>query len=261
MKSTQALLAVAAGGLLGLAGGLVAGSTAEAGGSPLAVIIRWAHLPLGMTRTAALENRLRELQERTAALDTLQNQLDDLQSRVDRVDGGKAFLEAKRLGIIAAVAESRPELRPSAVRRMGVAIISEARKNAIDPLLLTAVARVESGFNPFATSDAGAMGVLQLKAPTGRSVATAQGASLGTAAELYDIETNIALGARYLADLMRQFDSPELALLAYNRGAGGARAVLKTDDGPRALQGYPRMVLSERSRLAERAARLQDMPL
>jgi soluble lytic murein transglycosylase-like protein len=260
MKTTHALFAVSAGGLLGLATGLIAASAGTSNGSPLAAITRWAALT--PNRTDQLEARLKELQERSAALDGLQTQLDDLQQRVDSVDGAQAFAEAKRMGIIAAVSESRPDLRPSAVRRMGIAIISEARKNDLDPLLLAAVARVESGYNPFATSDQGARGVLQLTPPTGRTLATAQGSSLSASAELYDIETNIALGARYLADLVGQFDSLETALLAYNRGIGGARAILKSTEGRRALGGYPRSVLNERARLAQQAERLKgEVPL
>jgi soluble lytic murein transglycosylase-like protein len=251
MKTTHALFAVSAGGVLGLAAGLIAASAGTSHGSPLATITRWTGL--GPSRTDQLENKLKELQARSEALDNLQTRLDDL----DKVDGAEAFVEAKRLGIIAAVAASQPDLRPSAVRRLGIAIISEARKNDLDPLLLAAVARVESHYNPFATSDQGARGVLQLTPPTGRTLATAQGSALNASAELYDIETNIALGARYLADLLGQFDTLETALLAYNRGIGGARALLKSAEGRRALGGYPRSVLNERARLAQEAVRLE----
>jgi soluble lytic murein transglycosylase len=219
------------------------------------------HHGSGPSHTEQLENQLRELHDRTESLNTLQAQLEDLEKRVDGADGAEAYAEAKRLGIIAAVTEACPDLRPSAVRRMGIAIVSEARRNALDPLLLAALAHVESRFNPFVTSGAGARGVLQLTPPTGRTMASMQGASLKDPAELYDVETNVALGARYLADLVRQFHSVDRALLAYNRGIGGARAVLKTDNGRQALNGYPRAVLAERERLAARAAKMKRLAM
>jgi soluble lytic murein transglycosylase-like protein len=258
MKTSHALLVVASGSMLGLGTGVVAASTVAPTGSPFATIARWTGAPWQLPQTELLEARLKELQARNAELTTLQNEMEDLERRVDVVDGAKAFTEAKKLGIIDEVSQTRPDLRPSAVRRVGVALVAEARKNDLDPLLLAALARVESGFNPFATSDAGARGLLQLTPPTGRSLATMEGSQLNAIAELYDIETNISLGARYLANLTRQFDSLDAALLAYNRGVGGAKALLRSPDGHRALAGYPRMVLGERARLAQRAARLQD---
>jgi soluble lytic murein transglycosylase len=261
MKSSHALLAIAAAAFLGLAAGLIASGTG-AGSSPLAFAARWGSATVGMwdepSRTQELEHRLRDLEERNVALTTLQKQLDTLETRDDWSDGARAYTEAKRLGILQLVAENQPELGPSKVRRMGMAIVAEARKNELDPLLLTALAHVESRFNPFATSGQGALGVFQLTPPTGRTMATASGSALTASAELYDIETNVALGARYLAQLVRQFATVDAALLAYNRGIGGAKVLLRSENGRRALRGYPREVLSERDRLAERAARLHD---
>lgn len=260
MHVRHPFVSLTAGAVFGLASGIVAAGAWPGSGSPLAAVTRWAHgsdpshTP---SHTEQLETRLRELQDRAQGLENLQAQLDDLEKRVDGVDGAEAFAEARRLGIISAVSEACPGLRPSAVRRMGIAIVSEARRNSLDPFLLAALAHVESRFNPFVTSGAGARGVLQLTPPTGRTMATMQGASLKDPAELYDVETNIALGARYLADLVKQFHSVDMALLAYNRGIGGARKVMRTEKGRQALNGYPKEVLAERARLATRAAKLK----
>lgn len=254
MKFRHTLFSLLAGAFLGLIAGLVAGGTS---GSPLARAadrLGWT-APETLTRTTELEQRFRDLQDRTAALETLQKQLTDLETQ--DLGGVHAYMEAKRLGILAEVARQQPEMRPSAVRRMGMAIVSEARANSLDPLLLTAVAQVESRFNPYATSPVGALGVFQLTPPTGRTMATATGSFLGAPNELYDIETNVALGAHYLAQLVRQFSTVDAALLAYNRGIGGAKAVLRSDDAHRALQGYPREVLAVRDRLARKAPLLE----
>lgn len=79
----------------------------------------------------------------------------------------------------------------------------------IDPGLLAAVISNESGFNPHATSAAGARGLMQLMPQTA--------ASLGVT-DAYDPEQNIRGGARYLRALLDRFGSLELAVAAYNAG-------------------------------------------
>lgn len=163
---------------------------------------------------------------------------------------------AQGLGIVAAIRAVRPSLRPDLVERIATALVREAHRHDLDPLLLTAVARVESAFDPWATSSVGARGLLQVMEPTGSALLSDLGATLRTPLELYDVETNVALGARYLAWLLARFDDPAAALVAYNRGPSGARRVLAGADAARVLSGYPRRVLAERSRLA--AARSEN---
>jgi len=257
MRASQAVLGIALSALLGLATGAVA-----AEGRPVTsawrALAHWAQPNQQSGKVHELESELKSLQARSAQLEALQTELQGLASRVEHVDGAVAFDEAKRLGIVDAIGKNRPELRPSAVRRMAIALVSEAKKNNLDPLLLAAVARVESGFNPFATSEAGARGLLQITPVTGRALSQIKGEKLAADAELYDIETNVALGAQYISALVKQFRAEDKALLAYNRGIGGARTVLQTPDAPRYLQGYPKAVLKERQRLAQRAAQRKE---
>jgi soluble lytic murein transglycosylase-like protein len=79
----------------------------------------------------------------------------------------------------------------------------------LSPLLLEAVAYVESRFNPRAVSPAGAIGVMQLMPRTA--------AELGV--DPHDPEANIRGGADYLRRMVTIFgDNLELALAAYNAG-------------------------------------------
>ena len=84
--------------------------------------------------------------------------------------------------------------------------------------LLTAVASVESEFEPNARSTAGAHGLLQVLPSTARELKI----DTSKPAE------NVRAGARYLRMLLDRFQSTELALAAYNAGptavekAGGA---------------------------------------
>lgn len=99
----------------------------------------------------------------------------------------------------------------------------EAHGNAVDPLLVEAVMRQESLFDPEARSPADARGLLQLLPSTAERVATANAMHVDPA-ELTEPDINIALGVRYLRDLLSRFGDPLKAVAAYN---GGESAVEK----------------------------------
>jgi soluble lytic murein transglycosylase len=102
------------------------------------------------------------------------------------------------------------------------AISSQASKNQIDPNLILALIRQESGFEAKARPRANARGLMQILPSTGRRLARQAGIARYNAAKLYDAETNIILGTRFLASLLKQYGDAEIALAAYN--AGGSRA-------------------------------------
>jgi soluble lytic murein transglycosylase len=78
--------------------------------------------------------------------------------------------------------------------------------------------RRESSFRPGVRSGAGAEGLLQLLPSTAERVAGVLGLPGGASARLRDPDTNLALGAHYLALLVSRFGHPALAVAAYNAG-------------------------------------------
>ena len=82
----------------------------------------------------------------------------------------------------------------------------------LDMALLTAVARVESCFDPKANSVAGALGVMQLMPGTAKELGVRNA---------FDPKSNITGGATYLAKMLKRHNGNlELALASYNAGPG-----------------------------------------
>ena len=96
--------------------------------------------------------------------------------------------------------------------------LQEASQQAAVPAsLLAAVAKQESRFSPTVRSPVGAVGLLQLMPATAAEVAG--GAVSGS--QLEDPGRNASLGARYLGQLLAQWQGdPLLAVASYNAGPG-----------------------------------------
>lgn len=100
-------------------------------------------------------------------------------------------------------------------------IIGQARAAGIDPVLVAALIRQESSFNPRATSSAGARGLMQLMPDVARGIAARAGIRPWSVEMLYDPSINVTLGVRHLAPLIRGQPNLPRVLAAYN--AGGSR--------------------------------------
>ncbi|MCS3407065.1 transglycosylase SLT domain-containing protein [Serratia sp. AKBS12] len=104
----------------------------------------------------------------------------------------------------------------------------------VDAKLITAMIQVESGFNPQAVSRSNAIGLMQLKASTAGCDAYRFKGKSGCPDDddLLDPDTNIDLGAAYLASLQRQLkgiDDPVTLRYATEVAyANGAGALLRT---------------------------------
>jgi hypothetical protein len=112
---------------------------------------------------------------------------------------------------------------------------SAALANQLPETLLLAVARGESDFEATARSKANAHGVMQIQWP-----GTAKHLGIFRLTELYDPCTNIDAGARYLRELVRQYDgNVHLALAAYNYGPSRiARDGIDIPPGAEWYSGY-----------------------
>jgi len=154
----------------------------------------------------------------------------------------------------AAPTSTRP-LPPALTRALELAPAVEraAAEHAIDPLLLHAIARVESRHDPRAVSHAGARGLMQVMPATGARFGVAEPQAL------HHAPTNLDVSARYLRVLDRRFEGRlPLVLAAYNAGEGAVERHGRRIPPYAETQSYVRQVLTEYARL--QAARGQAQP-
>jgi len=120
---------------------------------------------------------------------------------------------------------------------LAATIFDVALAERVDPELAFRLVRLESNFNPRATSRVGAVGLVQVMPSTAvqfeRSV---------TREKLYDPETNLRIGFRYLRRLIGLYNGDvRMALLAYNLGEELVDQARKSGKNP--FEGYNRILL------------------
>jgi len=105
-----------------------------------------------------------------------------------------------------------------------------AHANGIEPALVYAIMREESGYQPDALSVAGARGLTQIMPDTGRRLASDLGATAFDPAELFVPERNLELGAFYLSQLVGRFGGRfSAAIASYNAGPEAVARWLAAD--------------------------------
>jgi len=120
---------------------------------------------------------------------------------------------------------------------LAAAINDVALSEGLDPSLAFRLVKVESGFDVRARSRAGAVGITQVLPSTARLYEPGL-----TTEQLFDRDTNLRLGFRYLRDLLERYEGNlRLALLAYNRGPGKVQELLDAGRDPQ--NGYAATVM------------------
>ncbi len=99
-------------------------------------------------------------------------------------------------------------------------IAGAAGRHRVDPYLVAAVVKAESGFDPEAESKAGAVGLMQLMPATAAWIAAREDWHGASHPDLRDPAQNLELGTYYLAFLLDRFADVPTALAAYNAGLG-----------------------------------------
>ena len=97
---------------------------------------------------------------------------------------------------------------------------------------IRAIARRESAFYSYATSGAGARGLMQLMPATAKETARKHKLAYKNNRSLYHANINVPLGSAYYASLLKQFHNNRvLATAAYNAGPHRVKSWLKVSNG------------------------------
>jgi hypothetical protein len=110
-------------------------------------------------------------------------------------------------------------------------IITKSQEMGIDPRLALSLAYVESNLKPQATSEKGAVGVMQVMPATGEMLGVDR-------KKLRDVDTNIEVGLRYLKQGIDRYKDPQLAAVGYNAGMDHPFLLGKSEKLPEESLGY-----------------------
>ena len=158
----------------------------------------------------------RELREQ---LDSTKGEMDLLRARYQRAD--RIIQYSSRFAIPANLASH---------------VLDASMAEGIDPELAFRLVKLESDFNPRATSSVGAIGLTQMMLGTARYYERGI-----TKDKLYDPTTNLRIGFRYLRGLIGEYHGDaKLALLVYNRGEVAVKNALQAGIDP--SNGYDRIL-------------------
>ena len=120
--------------------------------------------------------------------------------------------------------------------KLASSIVDVAQAEGIDPELAFRLVKLESDFNPRAKSPVGAIGLTQLMPSTAKFYQKDI-----TVQKLYNPNTNLRIGFRYLRGLVDEYDgNMKTALLVYNRGPVAVAKSRAQGDNP--SNGYDRIL-------------------
>jgi soluble lytic murein transglycosylase len=102
-------------------------------------------------------------------------------------------------------------------------LLARARANDVDPAIVAAVIRQESGWNPRAASSAGARGLMQVLPRTGAEIASSRHYPAWDPALLFVADVSLELGSAHLGAALSHYNEISRALAAYNAGATRVR--------------------------------------
>ncbi|HNQ00894.1 MAG TPA: transglycosylase SLT domain-containing protein [Syntrophales bacterium] len=147
--------------------------------------------------------------------------------------------------ITAHLAEKNAHIPDGELREVARTMYDAARRYDVDYRLVLAVIDAESNFRHNVVSDAGAVGIMQVKPVVAREFSDEVGIPYRRDV-LQCPHANVRFGVYYLSWLSRHYDNEYAVLYAYNVGFTRARQNMQRNSEPKT--GYTRKVMEEYER-------------
>lgn len=125
------------------------------------------------------------------------------------------FVKTKESKLVDYIQKSNKELTEAEATTIVSATMKWSQQFQVDPLLVVAVQKVESGFNKYSISSAGALGIMQVIPSWHLSKLSTAIKEVGNP-EVFNVNTNIYLGTWVLQQCHKQFSGIKNRLLCYN---------------------------------------------
>lgn len=113
------------------------------------------------------------------------------------------------------VVESNPKVQEKDARAIVFSALKWAWEFDLDPKLLLAIAKVESNYYKYAISSSGAYGLMQV-IPVWHKDKILEARKVTGNPEVFNIDTNMYLGARIYKDCIKKYGNVNKALLCYS---------------------------------------------
>ncbi len=140
------------------------------------------------------------------------------------------------------------DIHPERLLSISKMIYRTSKNHNLDYRLMLAIMKVESNYRHDAVSPKGARGLLQVKPSLAKYIAKDAGVKWGGNNTLDEPEKNIKIGVYFFSMLMRDFESLNLALHAYNMGPTKFKKVLS--ENTRYNKKFSKLVLKEYDRIS-----------
>lgn len=120
-------------------------------------------------------------------------------------------------------------MKPFYPRKYSQYVEKYANEYNVDELLVYAVIKAESNFKCDATSNSDAKGLMQLMDTTANEISSNIATDVSfESSQLFDAETNIKIGVKYLSELLEKYEGNlYVSIAAYNAGIGNVDRWIK----------------------------------
>ena len=172
------------------------------------------------------------LQDRQAAINGIATEID----AIERATASNPQQLPKQQAAVAFWLSKKYSVAPEPLSALVAEAFDIGTRTKIDPTLILAIVAIESGFNPFAQSNMGAQGLMQVMTKIHSDKYEGFGGKLAA----FDPVSNLRVGVKVLQECISRAGSVEGGLKYY---VGAANL---EDDG-----GYTAKVLAEHSRLQQ----------